>query len=399
MTGSHADHRGSDWIDIVWAAHENALVNAEMYYALSRWAGLESLLGDSSRAETFRVAASNLKRTFNKTTAEGGFWDPEKNCYAYWRDKDGSIHGDNLVIPVNFAAIGYDVCDDPARRDAILRNIEAQMQKENLFFWPLSFFPYRHSEGHANNFPYPRYENGDIFLSWGELGVRAYAQTEPAIALNYIRNVLAKYNTDGLSFQRYLRRSQSGAGDDILAGNCMTVVGLYRDIYGLQPRHNRLYLEPHLTPELNGTKLKYPLRGKTYTIDLSTASYEVGSGKFALRSATPFGINVGDDALEFFSRHEEQAGLTIVYTGSGTVAVEVQSWPEDITQARRWTEVCIASTGNVRERLPGLRPRHDYELRVNGVLWRKIHSDDSGTIQFKRKLGGAVETLELVPAP
>ena len=399
MTGSHTEHRGSDWIDIIWAAHENALVNAEMYYALSRWADLESLLGDSSRAQTFRSAASHLKETFNKTTVEGGFWDPEKTCYAYWREKDGSIHGNNLVIPVNFAAIGYGVCDDPARQDAILRNIETQMQNENLFFWPLNFFPYHQSEGHSNNFPYPRYENGDIFLSWGELGVRAYAQTDPSIALKYIRNLLAKYKSDGLSFQRYLRHSQGGAGDDILAGNCMTIVGLYRDIYGLQPRHNRLYLDPHLTPELNGTKLKYPLRGKTYTIELSTASYEVASDKFALRSATPFGINVGDDALEFFSRHEEQAGFKIVYTGSGTVAVEVQSWPEDITQARRWTEVCIASTGNVRERVPGLKPRHDYEVRVNGGPWRKIQSDDSGTIQFKRKLGGTVETLELVPAP
>jgi hypothetical protein len=399
MTGSHAEHRGSDWIDIIWAAHENALVNAEMYYALSRWADLEKLLGDPSRAETFRIAASKLKQTFNKTIAEGGFWDPEKNCYVYWRDQDGSIHGNNLVIPVNFGAIGYGVCDDSARRDSILQNIEAQMQKENLFFWPLNFFPYRSSEGHANNFPYPRYENGDIFLSWGELGVRSYAQTEPAIALKYIRNVLAKYNADGLSFQRYLRHSQSGAGDDILAGNCMAIVGLYRDIYGLQPRHNRLYLEPHLTPELNGTKLKYPLRGKTYTIDLSTASYEVASGKFALRSATPFGINVDAEALEFFPGHQEQPGLKIVYAGSGTMQVGVESWPDDPTQPRRWTQVCVASTGNVRELLPGLKPRQDYEVRVNGVRWREIRSDDSGTIQFKRTCGVTVEKLEVVPAP
>jgi hypothetical protein len=248
MTDSQADQRGSDWIDIIWAAHENALVNAEMYYALTRWTDLESLLGDAARSEGFRRAAATLKRSFNKTTAEGGFWDPEKNYYVYWRDKDGSIHGNNLVIPVNFAAIGYGLCDDAARREACLRRIEAEMKKENLFFWPLNFFPYERDEGHANNFPYPRYENGDIFLSWGELGVRAYAQTEPALALKYIRNVLAKYNVDGLSFQRYLRQSQNGAGDDILAGNCMTIVGLYRDIYGLQPRHNRLYLEPLSLP-------------------------------------------------------------------------------------------------------------------------------------------------------
>ncbi len=120
------------------------------------------------------------------------------------------------------------------------------------------------------NFPYPKYENGDIFLSWGELAVRAYAKSNPAIAVKYIRNVLDKYDEDGLSFQRYERKSQRGAGEDILAGNCMPVVGLYRDIYGIQPKHNRLYLEPHLTPELNGTQLRYHLRGQSYLIDLDT---------------------------------------------------------------------------------------------------------------------------------
>jgi hypothetical protein len=118
-----------------------------------------------------------------------------------------------------------------------------------------------------------------------------------------------------------------------------------------------------------------------------------------LHSATPFGINVGDDALEFFPGLEEQAGLKIVYSGGGTVEVGVQDWPKDFTQARRWTEACSSAAGSVREFLPGLKPRQDYEVRVNGALWRKIQSDDSGTIQFKRKLRGTVETLELVPAP
>ena len=399
MTGSHTEHRGSDWIDIIWAAHENALVNAEMYYALTRWADLESLLGDSSRAQTFRSAASHLKETFNKSTAEGGFWDPGKTCYAYWREKDGSTHGNNLVIPVNFAAISYGVCDDPARRDAILRNIETQMQNENLFFWPLNFFPYHQSEGHSNNFPYPRYENGDIFLSWGELGVRAYAPTEPAIALKYIRNVLAKYNSDGLSFQRYLRRSQSGAGDDILAGNCMTIVGLYRDIYGLQPRHNRLYLDPHLTPELNGTKLKYPMRGRTYTVDLSTGSYEVRSGGFALKTADRFAINVTSDELRFFPGQTDQAELSMRSHGDGIVRVGINAWPQDSAQARQWTQLTTGSPCTVGETVSRLQPGKEYELRLNAKSWRKLRADDSGAIQFNLRLGRSVEELQLLAIP
>src|ERR1035441_10636313 len=38
MTDSCKAQRGSDWIDIIWASYENALVNAELYYALGLWA-------------------------------------------------------------------------------------------------------------------------------------------------------------------------------------------------------------------------------------------------------------------------------------------------------------------------------------------------------------------------
>ena len=88
---------------------------------------------------------------------------------------------------MNFAAIAYGICDDAAREKAILDRIEAEMQKENLFTWPLSFFPYQREEGAGSNFPFPKYENGDLFLSWGEVGVRAYAAHDPGLALKYVK--------------------------------------------------------------------------------------------------------------------------------------------------------------------------------------------------------------------
>ena len=292
MTDSHTQQKGSDWIDIIWASYENALVNAELYYALTLWADAEEVLGDRARALEYRRQAAKLKTSFNWTIAEGGFWDPQNQWYVYWRDKDRSLHGNNLVTPVNVAAIGYGLCDDTGRREAILRRMEDEMQREKLFFWPLNFFPYQRDEGHANNFPYPNYENGDIFLSWGELAVRAYAKYSPEIAVKYVRNVLDKYEQDGLSYQRYERKSQRGAGEDILAGNCMTVVGLYRDIYGIQPRHNRLYLEPHLTAELGGTRLRYQLRGQLYVIDLNIKGSRMAVDDFAVSAAEPFALNI-----------------------------------------------------------------------------------------------------------
>jgi hypothetical protein len=192
-------------------------------------------------------------------------------------------------MPVNVSAIAYGLCDDTTRINAILSQMETQMVKENLFSWPLCFYSYAPDEAGRGTFP--DYENGDIFLSWNELAVRAYSKQNPAIALKYIKNILNRYDTDGLAFQRYLRTSQQGSGDDILSGNCNAIAGLYRDIYGVRPMYNGLYLEPHLVPELNGTQLKYWLRNKLFTIDLSMHQYAITVNGVTVRDTVPFAVD------------------------------------------------------------------------------------------------------------
>jgi hypothetical protein len=389
MTDSHTQQRGSDWIDIIWAAHENALVNAELYYALTLWADAEEVLGDAAQAAEYRQRATKLKASYNKTTVDGGFWDPQNQWYVYWRDKDGSIHGNNFVTPVNLAAIGYGLCDDAGRREAILGRMEAEMRKENLFFWPLNFFPYQPDEGQAGNFPFPNYENGDIFLSWGELAVRAYAKSQPDIAVKYVKNVLEKYEADGLSFQRYLRNSQRGAGEDILAGNCMPVVGLYRDVYGIQPKHNRLYLEPHLTPDLNGTRLHYNLRNQSYVLDLSTSGSRMMVEDFAVQDAEPFALNVQGDTAVFYPGSRSAAALSVTRSRRVPVEIGIDAWPASLTGARKWAESCAERGVAVEHVVSDLQPHGVYSLLCNGRTVGSFKADDAGRIAFKRKLDDA----------
>jgi hypothetical protein len=389
MTDSHTQQRGSDWIDIIWAAHENALVNAELYYALTLWAEAEEVLGDTAQAAEYRQRAAKLKASYNKTTAEGGFWDPQNQWYVYWRDKDGSIHGNNFVTPVNLAAIGYGLCDDAGRREAILGRMEEEMRKENLFFWPLNFFPYQRDEGKAGNFPFPNYENGDIFLSWGELAVRAYAKSQPGIAVKYIKNVLEKYEEDGLSFQRYLRNSQRGAGEDILAGNCMTVVGLYRDVYGIQPKHNRLYLEPHLTPDLNGTRLHYNLRNQSYVLDLSTSGSRMTVEDFAVQDAEPFALKVQGDTAEFFPGSRNAPALSVTRSRRAPVEISIDAWSASLTGTRKWGEACAEHGVAVQHMVSDLQPLAVYSLLCNGRTVGSFEADGAGRIAFSRKLNDA----------
>ena len=387
MNDSVKQRKSSDWIDVVWAAYENAFVNAGLYEALGLWADDEDTLKDPAHAAAYRDFAACLKTSFNRSIDDGGFWNPTNQWYVYWRDKDGSIHGNNLVEPVNFAAIAYGICDDDSRRKAILDRMEQEMQKENLFSWPLCFFSFQPEEGGGGNPKFPSYENGDIFLSWNELGVRAYANYEPAIALKYVRNILTRYGEDGLSFQRYLRRSQKGAGADILAGNCMAIVGLYRDIYGIQPQPNRLYLEPHLTPELNGTRLRYELRGQLYLIDLNTAGCAITAGACTVRdsrSVPPsFAVNGTDDGLEFFSGKNTDWALSVSRTDGQPVTVQIENWPDDASDVlRQWTETSPPGPGGTQYILKFLPPGNSYELNVNGRPYKLAKVDDNGQLSF-----------------
>ncbi len=391
MTDSFKEKKGSDWADIVWASFENGLVNAQMYNALVAWADVEQVLGDAGMAAKYRKAAARLKETFNRPIADGGLWDPQHRCYVHWRDKDGSIHGTNMFTPVNFLAIACGLCDDPARKVAILDQIETQMQRERLFFWPLCLSSYTPEEGGGG--PFPTYENGDIFLAWGELGIRAYVQHRPEVAVRIVKNVIDKYRHDGLAFQRYLRKSQTGEGSDILANMASPIVGLYRDIYGIQPKWNRLYLDPHLTPELDGTQLKYWLRGRTYLIDLKSNDYGIVVNNFTVRDKRAFAVDVKQDTLSYFSGACKTPSMTLARSNGKPLELRIEMWLSEGKSPRKWIESCSAGECTIRHVVAGLPPKTAWKLSRNGELAESLRSDDEGKIAFTAGVGPAAPGL------
>ena len=327
MNSNIREKKSSDWIDIVWAGYENAFVNAQMYAALTKWAKCETLLGDTTSATLFNSIAQTLKETFNKPTDQGGFWSPEKKQYIYWRDEDQSIHGDNLVTPVNFAAIAFGICDNKDRIKNILEQIEQRTSAENLFHWPLCFDSFKREEVHDNNWPFPTYENGDIFPTWGYLGVRAYVQYDKKLALKYIDNLLDQYEKDGLSSQRYDRRTGKGLGSDILAGICTGITALYSDIYGIQPRWNRLVIKPNLTESLDGTSFNYLLRNVSYDINLSSDLIGVSTSFVSLTSNRDFGISGSKGKMIFYPGDQDTTAFTITWSKKNNMKFHIQQVP------------------------------------------------------------------------
>lgn len=375
-----SEEKASDWLDIVWAGFENAFVNAQMYEGLIQWAECERILGDFEKADYYLRIADRLKEAFNRSIEDGGFWSEEKKQYIYWRDKDGTVRGDNLVTPVNFAAIAFGICEDPERIQIILENIEQRTTEENLFHWPLCFDSFKREEVHANNWPFPRYENGDIFPTWGYLGVRSYVKFDRNLAVKYIRNILAQYRKDGLSSQRYSRKDQKGLGTDILAGISTTVTALYSDIYGVKPKWNRIGLEPNMVPELNGTSFSYTMRDTVYEVSLSVEDYRLRTSEFAVRSSGAFGVGKSGNNLIYYPDNKEITKLILNSQSSGFTDLQVKHWDADLYQ---WT---VENNSKKTFTLQGLIPNTKYEKESNGVRENVlVLPDGSLTIETNNK--------------
>jgi hypothetical protein len=392
MTGNHSDRKGSDWIDIIWASFENAFVNAELYRALVLWSDIEGQLGNPQKADYYSNYAEKLKISFNKPTGQGGFWDQEKQCYIHWRDKDNSIHGNNLVTPVNFMAIAYGICDDKSKSAVILDQIEAQMQKENLFFWPICMFSYQPGEGNDWQFPFPNYENGDIFLSWGSVAVQAYAGYKPELAVKYVKNVLSRQSQDGLAFQRYGRINQDGLGDDILSGNSMAVIGLYQFIYGINPLHDRLYLNPRITRDLAGTELIYNFRGEKLNIGLDIGENVISNKQFRIASKGDFGFSAGENEMKFYHGNEDTFSLKATTQGSGTLVVEITGWSPGLYT---WNQSSAGGRKKVKYILAGMKPDQSYAIQVDGLLYKMARSGSDGILGIELTANSELRSISV----
>ncbi len=383
VTDSHSEKKGSDWIDIIWASYENAFVNAKLYYALILWSNIEKQLKDTVKEEYYSAYAAELKKSFNKSTDEGGFWDSNNKWYIHWRDKDGSIHGDNLVVPVNLMSIVYGICDDTARSNAVLDKIENQTNHENLFSWPICLYPYAVGEGNDWQFPFPNYENGDIFLSWGSIGVEAYANYKPDLALKYVENVLDQYEKDGLAFQRYGRDNQKGLGDDILAGNSLALVGLYKAIYGINPLYNRLYLNPHLPEKLSGTELIYNYRSDKLKIGLAANNYCISNKQFKITSKKDFGFYSAKDDLLYFNGKDDTYSLKV--QSSNNLSIEISKWNSG---EYSWVQSSTDKNSNkIVYQINKLEPKNYFTISVNNKYFNRIKSTVDGKLSFNLKSG------------
>ena len=210
--------------------------------------------------------------------------------------------------------------------------------------------------------------------------------------------ILDRYAQDGLAFQRYLRRSQAGAGGDILSNMASPVVGLYRNIYGIQPKWNRLYLEPHLTRELAGTRLRYWLRDQWYTLDPSPERYRIEVNGFSVNETRPFGIHVKGDSLEYFCGQRKTPSMKVTRPAAAPLDLSVEAWSPAGAAIHRWTTSCARKGTPVTHALYDLPPSTEYKVHRNGAQAEVVRSDAVGRVVVECKASDeGPQTFELRP--
>jgi len=158
----------------------------------------------------------------------------------------------------------------------------------------------------------------------------------------------------------------------------LTIVGLYQAIYGINPLYNRFYLNPHITPELSGTELKYKFRNDNLVIHLDSNNYSVTDKKFRIISNKDFGFYATGNQLSYFNSNSANAALQVITTDNLTLQID------SCTDKKiKWQQVVSkASTRPLVYRVALLKPNNDYTIAINGKVWRKVTSDLKGNITF-----------------
>lgn len=145
---------------------------------------------------------------------------------------------------------------------------------------------------------------------------------------------------------------------------------------------NRLYLEPHLTPQLNGTRLEYELRNQRHSVTLSVNDYAVTVEGWSVRAHTPFGVAAGPTGLSYFHEAAALPAMMISISDARPAEIEIMEWGNTAGQPRVWSEKASAPKTPLTHTLFDLAPNTPYAVYVNGEIVSSIRSDDTGKLTF-----------------
>src|SRR5262249_4797569 len=176
--------------------------------------------------------------------------------------------------------------------------------------------------------------------------------------------------------------------------------GLYRNIYGIQPRYDRLLLEPHLVPELNGTELKYSLRGQSYLINLSTEGSRMTVEDFTVQDAEPFALHADGNSADYFFGNGDGPTMSVSRSSHLPLELRIEAWSDNPTVPRRWTQICPQGGLATHYIIANLQPAGHYQLRQGAKASASLIADPSGRLEFTSTCENAsASKIQIVLSP
>jgi hypothetical protein len=155
--------------------------------------------------------------------------------------------------------------------------------------------------------------------------------------------------------------------------------------------YNRLYLEPHITPELAGTELRYKYQGKNLLISLDNDTYSIACKGYKITSKERFGFNMDGGQLSYFNRHSANAALQV--KSAQPIELSIKQWENGKLE---WVQSVSKVTGAMLTyTIHQLKPNADYLLSVSQKSPQKFKSDAKGNLVINRNAGATVETIVL----
>jgi hypothetical protein len=162
---------------------------------------------------------------------------------------------------------------------------------------------------------------------------------------------------------------------------------LFQSIYGVNPLYNRFYLDPHITPELTGTELKYNFHDQRLTINLRTDAYAVSNNQFRVISKKNFGFNATRDHLSWFSGADPLPSLTV--TTEAPMTITILTWK---STTREWKQEAPKSPGNLTKYvISQLAPDTEYSISIDKRAARRARTDSNGDLQLQTPASGITE--------
>jgi len=173
------------------------------------------------------------------------------------------------------------------------------------------------------------------------------------------------------------RVTQLGMGDDILAGICTTITGLYRDIYGIRPIWNRMGLEPNMSKTLNRTQFSYTLRDTLYQLKLSVNDYTMRTNTFSVKSNESFGASRSGNKLTYYHHNRDGSLLQIAAASNHPIDLQINSWdPKNIS-------FTITQPNNYEFTITGLQPGNNYKIWTNNTV-QHLKAKTDGSLSLKQ---------------